>query len=144
MCIFASIETAANQVWVHQSKIEAWVDRQDTGLRVRERSEGENDESCKGKRSTHTSKCPSEEFFARATATAVLLEIVGISYLAGLAAEELLHRRNVLRHSIRRQAFQKHPPVARPLNPRIEQHQHATVFERANQPPKALLQCNDR
>src|SRR5665213_2079818 len=54
--------------------------------------------------------------------------------------EELLDVGNLLGQPVRRQAFEEDAAVALALDARIEQHQNATIIERANQAAKALLQ----
>jgi hypothetical protein len=45
----------------------------------------------------------------------------------------------VMRHAIGRQAGQECLAVSLPAHARIEQHQHAAIFERTNQAAEALL-----
>src|SRR5580698_2908499 len=57
-----------------------------------------------------------------------------------LLGEELLHVADLDRRPIRRQALQKRLTVALAANARVQQHQDASVFKRANEPAEPLLQ----
>src|SRR5208337_1756582 len=58
--------------------------------------------------------------------------------------KEFLHRSNICRPAVLRQAVQKHSPVLLLEDSVIQQAEQPAVVERADQPAKALLQRDDR
>src|SRR5690348_1755680 len=63
---------------------------------------------------------------------------MGVRALGSL--EKPFHVRDRRRHPIWRQALEERLPVPLFPDPRIEQHQHAAIFQRADQPAEALFQ----
>src|SRR6266702_2646300 len=61
-----------------------------------------------------------------------------------LASEKGFHVFNALRYAVGRERVEEDASVSLALDARIEQHQHPAIFERADQPPEALLQRDHR